>query len=466
MKPAITAKILVALTISLLLFPETSNAAADYATFESFYRESSGTIWILAGATIAAIIAGAIIIYTGGAASPIVVSMGTWVGGLMGYSGVAATNAGLALLGGGSVATGGFGMAGGAALLTAAFSFGTGVVFDYSAEKAVEAYDYSRFVEGSKNMTTLPLPKNTFGPDSYKDALDILKDVNQEEALSTNQNQAIIRKAIKTVEAASKSVLTQEERVRERSLLALLYFISNDYIAAKKYADASYRLALNTNATATLPAFIYATSSLYDEKTNFKKANVYFKYAIENEPDNPLSPLMFAIYLDRVMYRFNDGHLPYSSLDNVYSISTQLQYDERKAVIQMGLLTRYFTSIKLEQQKIISLTKTSNSTIKDSPKTLETVRNALKEYKNLLTYSKKSIDGQSVNLRYQLQRDPSISDRAKGGGIQDWETQWNSKIGVMSTLWSSYSSGVAGLESLVKELVIYQAELERRRMAE
>ena len=132
----------------------------------------------------------------------------------------------------------------------------------------------------------------------------------------------------------------------------------------------------------------------------------------------------------------------------------------------MGLLTRYFTSIKLEQQKIISLTKTSNSTIKDSPKTLETVRNALKEYKNLLTYSKKSIDGQSVNLRYQLQRDPSISDRAKGGGIQDWETQWNSKIGVMSTLWSSYSSGVAGLESLVKELVIYQAELERRRMAE
>lgn len=50
-------------------------------------------------------------------AAPIV---GGAIGGLMGYSGVVATNAGLAWLGGGSLAVGGFGMAGGMTVVTIA----------------------------------------------------------------------------------------------------------------------------------------------------------------------------------------------------------------------------------------------------------------------------------------------------------------------------------------------------------
>lgn len=48
---------------------------------------------------------------TGGWAAP---ALGTWVGGMMGLYGVAATSAGLAFLGGGALAAGGAGMAGGA----------------------------------------------------------------------------------------------------------------------------------------------------------------------------------------------------------------------------------------------------------------------------------------------------------------------------------------------------------------
>ena len=99
----------------------------------------------------------------------------------MGYSGVVATNAGLALLGGGAIASGGFGIAGGAALLTTALTFGTSVVFDYASEKVINeitynsSFQYSNLVEKSIQLPTLPLPVNTTGSDNYEDAMEILQ---------------------------------------------------------------------------------------------------------------------------------------------------------------------------------------------------------------------------------------------------------------------------------------------------
>ncbi len=93
-------KIMMLLFIALI--PEIVSAATEYATFEAFYKEETSYIgWISAG--IGAVIAGAAIIFTGGAATPIVAGVGTWIGGMMGYSGIVATNVGLALLGGGSM---------------------------------------------------------------------------------------------------------------------------------------------------------------------------------------------------------------------------------------------------------------------------------------------------------------------------------------------------------------------------
>jgi len=164
MKPISTRKLFIALLIGILILPEIANAATEYATFESFYRPSLSWPWVIGGALVVVLITGAVIIFTGGTASPVVVTVGTWIGGLSGLSGAAATNAGLAFLGGGSVVSGGFGVIGGTILLEAMLTFGTGVVFDYAIGNAVNTYDYSKFVENSKEMTTLPLPKNTSGP--------------------------------------------------------------------------------------------------------------------------------------------------------------------------------------------------------------------------------------------------------------------------------------------------------------
>ena len=145
----------------VLLMPQLGMAADEVATFAAFYQPSGVVSWLVVG--LLAVAAGAAIFFTGGAASPAVAAIGSWVGGTMGLSGAAATKAGLALLGGGSIASGGFGIVGGTAVLTAALTFSTELVLDYSVGTLIAKYQYHDLVERSKDLTTLPLPKNTGG---------------------------------------------------------------------------------------------------------------------------------------------------------------------------------------------------------------------------------------------------------------------------------------------------------------
>lgn len=369
----------------VLLLPNLVFAASEYATFEAFYQESSAIGWILAA--VVALIVGAIIFFTGGTASPIVAGIGSWIGGMMGLSGVAATNAGLALLGGGSIASGGFGVIGGTALLTAALSFGTDVVVDYTIGKAVSEYKYSNLTEYSKKMTTLPLPMSDSGPEAYEDALEILEGVDKDLPVFSNKNQRIIINAIEVLKN-NKDVPDIDESAKNYSLLSLLYFVSNNYVDAKKYAISSISSARASQIKRTLPAFIYATSTLYEEDFNFTSiTRDYFRYSILAEPDNPLIPLLFSIYLDRMSLRFNDGFLAEDSLREVFDIMQATSLKEKQVLNFTILLSRYFIRLKLEQQKMTSLASTSNETIKNSPKTLEAVRDSLRRYDVLINDS-------------------------------------------------------------------------------
>jgi len=369
----------------LLLLPNLVFAGSEYATFQTFYQESSAIGWVLAG--VFALIGGAVICFTGGTASPIVAGIGSWIGGMMGLSGIAATNAGLALLGGGAIASGGFGVIGGTALLTATLSFGTDVVVDYTIGKAVNEYEYSNLTKYSKKMTTLPLPMNDSGPEAYEDALKILEGIDKGSPVFSNKNQQIISNAIKVLQN-SKDVPDIDESAKNSSLLSLLYFVSNDYVRAKIYASSSITAARVSHIKRTLPAFIYATSSLYEKEFNFTSiTRNYFRYSILAEPDNPLIPLLFSIYLDRMSLRFNDGSLAEDSLRDVFNIMQTPSLEDYQIENYAILLSRYFIRLKLEQQKITSLASTSNETIKSSPKTLEAVRDSLARYDVLINDS-------------------------------------------------------------------------------
>ncbi len=371
--------------IIMLLFiafvPEIASAATEYATFEVFYKESSYIGWIIAG--IGAVIAGAVVIFTGGTASPIVVGVGTWIGGLMGYSGIVATNVGLALLGGGSIAAGGFGIIGGTTLLTAVFSFGTEIVIDYTIGKAISTYQYNTLAEQSKEMPTLPLPLNSDGSKSYKAAIDILSKVDKQSPIYADANQQIIKEAIQILESDQEK-FGLDKKLKNETLLSLFYFVSNNYVKAKQYANSAIEDAKILNIRRTLPAFIYATSTLYDEKFDFTAiTNNYFKYSILAESSDPLIPLLFAIYLDRIQLRFNDNFLDENALKHIFTIMKAPELEKLRLQNYTTLLARYFIHLKLEQQKISSLASSSNETIKNNPKTLETVTNSLNRYNKL-----------------------------------------------------------------------------------
>lgn len=420
-----------------IMFPDMAFATTEHATFESIYKESSSIGWIVAG--LFALVAGAVIIATGGTASPIVVGIGSWVGGLMGLSGIAATNAGLALLGGGSIAAGGFGIIGGAAVITAALSFSTDVVFDYTIGKAMSTYSYSKLEESSKNMVTLPMPVNESGSDSYEDALDILKAVNQEESISNNANQQAIEKAIRRLDKENEA-LDINNLLKNETLLSLLYFISNDYKNAKEHSEAAIKYARAAKLRRTLPAFIYSASSIYDEQFDFTGiTRNYFRYSVLAEPENPLIPLLFSIYLDRLTLRVNDGYLDEVDLLNkIFLIMKDADLKDYYLQDYTIILARYFVQLKLDQQKISYLATASNDKIKRSPKTLAVVNESFTEYKNLL-------NGANMVMNEMLL-------------LQSSDDESRDKVAEFHALLIKYIQDSNRLENLIVKFKAYQAE--------
>lgn len=442
--------------IGALLMTDLMAAATEVATFGSFYQEGWSPSWWLAA--LAAIVAAGAIVVTGGTASPIVVSIGTWVGGLMGFSGVAATNAGLAILGGGSIASGGFGMVGGAALLTAALTFGTEVVFDYGANLAKVAYDQNAFVEASTKMTQLPLPVNRSGPPSVKAAMEVLQQADSKKPLYSPQNQVALTAAIESLNVRMGATSNDLDLIREHALLALLSYLKGDYRLARESASSAYSVALQSNQRPTLPAFVFSVSELFETQPNVNRAYDYFAYAVTNEQDNDLRPILFAAFLDRATYRMDDGAVPTALLDRLYRLSQPFNFDQRKGAVQLGIVSRYFIQLKLAQQKIIALTGTRNEAIKNHPQTLKDVQSAFKTYERLLAQSKWTIDSQ--------QREVSLEVNNNVIHTPKWQQQWLDQLQQHLGLWQSYRDGSTALAADVAALERYQAALDRKQITE
>ncbi len=423
------------------------NMTTDDVTFESFYKESSSIGWIIAG--VLTIIAVAAIVFTGGTASPIVAGVGTWIGGTMGLSGAAATNAGLALLGGGSIASGGFGIIGGTVVLTAAFTFGTEVVIDYTVSKAFDMYSYSNFSKDSKDMMTLPLPKNNVGCNAYEEAMSLIGDIDSEIPISSERTQLIVKKAIEVLGIEDENI-DLDEKAKKEALYGLLNFITNDFKEAKKHAKLSMDLSDEAGIVHTLPSYIYATSSLYDETFNYNElADRHLKYSMLNEPDNPIIPLLLSIHLDRMMYRFGDGIIDEKALKQVFNIISNESLQDFRLQNYIILLSRYAIRLKLEQQKISSLSTVDNKTIKNSPKTLLVVKKSFKSYGNLIHGANDIIKSLEI-LELEDEKD----------------VETKKQVETFKELIVQYDNDKTRLQGLILDLAEYQTSLTKEKIKE
>lgn len=463
--------------------------AADSATtFESFYRADTSMSWLVNG--VAALVIGGLVILglpiLGPGMVAFIGSIGTTVGGVFGFTGIAATNFGLALLGGGAIASGGFGMLGGTALLAAALTFGTDVTLDYAIGAAVQRYDAAKFAEASLKMITLPLPVNPSGSESVKLAVKALKtDVAGDSwhcvkqypnsvagfktclATSEKSQRQRVNKALAVLWANRKST-QKTELEREAAMLGLLQFLNNDYTKAQASALRSYKLAIKNKSSPTLPAFIYATSLLYVDRPNLEESFNKFQYAVIAEPKNPMTPVLFAAYLDRLSFRLNDRGAGVDQIARLSRFAESLPKDPRKLAIQQMLLSHTLMQLKLSQQKVLSLTRTQNDSVRIRPSTLFEIRASASDYSQLLSTGN-ALATRQADLLALMSRETSWWESVKGGEnpMSDpaqalKEQGWPETLNKFQVALNSYETNQSALNQLGH---IFEKELADRRRA-
>lgn len=461
--------------VTLLMASLTAFSADEVSTFASFYHQGPWVNWIWGG--LAAAVVGILVFISwpilGPAMTASIGSIGTSIGGLMGLSGIAATNAGLALLGGGAIASGGFGIIGGTALLAAALTFSTEVTLDYAIGAAMSKYETSKFADASLKMMTLPLPVNTSGPDSVRAAGKAMESnivrnswectkkfpesVDQlKQCIATKQKsqRQLVRDALAAMDANRKP-LSGADAERENAMYALLHFLNNNYIEAKRYSIKAYEQGIKSAGTPTLPAYIYAASLLYDEEPNLNESNAKFQYSITAEPKNPLTPVIFSAMLDRLSFRLNDGAVGVETLDRISNFAALLPDDVRKLAVQQTLLSHDLMQIKLSQQRVLSLTSSQNSTIRENPRTLTVVKGSLQDYSKLLETGNSLLERQD-SLIENLTRDKPWWEDVRDGqspfkNVKEMlDVQgWPETLKKFRNAWTSYQRSQKDLEDRV-----------------
>lgn len=367
--------------------------AKDYANFESFYKESSFWSWVIGIG--AALLALAVVIFTGGTASPLVAGIGSAIGGMMGLSGAAATSAGLALLGGGSLAAGGFGMAGGVVLINAIIE-GTILAGSQYVDSLQREATYQELCQQTKDYPNFLPIKNDSGPSEIGKVVKILdKDYDPEQPNSSERNQRAVREALYELNKYTpeqdafykinyKEVI-RHEQLRVYSLRAMLYFMENDYKTAYSRAQSALRYYEGTNADgpASVPNFIIATAGLMTKEIAPDKSVEMFTRVVANESDCPILPLLFSIYISRAGSA--DAVSPGFLQSIIYSAS---RIDDKKirpvvdSQIMMAILARLWKN----QQDIVTIADNIQSF--NLQKAKARCGESLKNYETLLGMAK------------------------------------------------------------------------------
>lgn len=194
-----------------------------------FLQTTIGKVAAVGGS---AILVGTITYFTAGvgagSAGPIATWVGTMIGSAKGLAGIAATNYGLALLGGGSIASGGLGILGGVTVLNVIGDVAIAVALDGAVEKIPSDNTSHDFL----NLLKIKMFKDGFDP-AAEDLSEKLEDVLDEQD-SVYGAKGLI-KDIKSVLERSLQGPTRKNRGYDYLLLSIIEFNENEFAEAKKH---------------------------------------------------------------------------------------------------------------------------------------------------------------------------------------------------------------------------------------
>lgn len=430
----------VALAVLCVLSTDVALAdRTDYATFEAFYTEEVGWTKYLVMAAFA-IGTGALIFVSGGTAAGPAVGVGTWIGNLMGYSGAAATNAGLALLGGGSIASGGYGIVGGTALLVAALDFTAAVAIDTTVSMV---FDRDSFIASMDERSMLPLPIRGGDFPSARASMKVLDRIDRSKPLGI-EGREVVKQAIGRLTSVHDGRLNAAETAQKFTLLSVLQLISGDPVAAKRSAQAAYAAAKDAGVKRTMPAALLGIAILYDDRPNFDRSLDLFEYATKYEGGSHVGPAMYLMYFDLLTARADEIPHRYRPWDRLAKFVDVLEYGKPKAVFETMLLARMLMRVKLEQVRTSVLSTTVNCTLRESRRSLDAAERALEQYGWLVSAFNVTA---APRLRY-------LDHKMATGDADDWEKDWRKDVATMANVVKSYTADIDRLSDQVNVLRI------------
>lgn len=324
------------------------HAGQDVLTFDEFYSKSMSIWFWIVGIGLGLVAIGTAIL-SGGTATPVMASIGAWIGGLFGYTGAAATSFGLALLGGGAVAAGGFGMAGGVVVLTALFEFAV-LGGGYAVEKISLSFEEARFVQAAKQLPFLPLPLKDTGTEAYEKTFQYLeKQYRKNELPSSKYNQYILSYAINDQLQAPGVVEAKD--LQSMTLLSLLYHQRGNKDDCRKCRDVAAKVVSLAKRKGippenlTLPATLKAICSLGVDGQDATSLVNEFVQAGHLEKKKELVVIAAAVFADRLIMR--DDLFKSSDLVRLIGSADVVPGEKLRYTYSLIFLTRY--NLKLNE---------------------------------------------------------------------------------------------------------------------
>ena len=321
----------------ILLSASAGLMAADIGSFQEFYAPDKSWGWgewtlMIGGVALAA----AITAFTAGAAAPAAAGLTGAIGGALGLTGTAALVVGTIIVNG-----------------------AVDVAFQVGADEVSAHFDRSKFEESSKRMITLPFLKNPYGGGCCKAIFKKLSDINDEISLDSAANSTILDDALSLIE---ESESTGAPKFKENLIKAVILFRKGDYHATKVITEKLLGEAKANGYSPSMAYFLTSVTSLYDDEIDLRSSIAMFDASLKSEPDNPIFPVLYGMYMDRISYLMSFGRIPTSAYKTLVNTTTSIKDKKTQSIAIYILYARCINLIERchNHIKVISVDESFN----------------------------------------------------------------------------------------------------------
>jgi hypothetical protein len=421
MRSYMTPKAGVVALLALVLALPTRATAGEVATFDSFYAKDRTAAWVVGGLLGVASVAA--VVYTGGGATPVVA---TWAGNMMGLSGAAATNAGLAMFGGGSIASGGLGMLGGTVVLGTGVAGAEFVVGD-KIDGALASAEYKRYVENSRRLMNFPMPRNDSGSDNFDAAVEILDKADPNRPAADDRNKRFVWRAIDLLNESERDA-DLEERVRKQTLISILWFSLNEPANSAKHAEEALRLAHKAEVRDTMPALLVALGELCKDEPDYRRSLSLFERAISRENGSRFQPLAYMIYADRLMTTVAGRPRAAEMLEKLYRVQGGVEYRQERSLMHVALVNHHAWELERQKNRVVALTDGDMLGDVDPELLLSAVSNAVEQHRLIAREYDEIVRVRLARIRKETREESVFEKLWEKGRKNDWEARWANRL--------------------------------------